>query len=228
MRGRYYKPKRKKKTNKIKMNVKEAYNIWSEQYDTNENKTRDLEAISLRDNLKELNFDNCLEIGCGTGKNTEWLGSIAENILAIDLSEEMLTKAKQKINAENVKFIQADINKEWNFTANKKFDLATFSLVLEHIENLDSIFQRLNEIISSNGIIYIGELHPFKQYNGSKARFENKEGLQIVTCFNHNISDFVNAARKYNFQLIDVNEYFDENDKNTIPRILTMIFKREK
>jgi hypothetical protein len=29
------------------MDVKEAYNIWADQYDTNENKTRDLVAISL-------------------------------------------------------------------------------------------------------------------------------------------------------------------------------------
>lgn len=29
------------------MNVEEAYKHWSAQYDTNQNKTRDLEAISL-------------------------------------------------------------------------------------------------------------------------------------------------------------------------------------
>lgn len=215
------------KTNKIKMNVKQAYSIWSEQYDTNENSTRDLEAISLRQNLKEQNFHNCLEIGCGTGKNTEWLASIANNVLAIDVSEEMLSKAIKKNNAKNVRFAQADIIKEWHFTDKNKYDLATFSLVLEHIENLDNIFQKLSEVLNSNGIIYIGELHPFKQYNGTKARFETTDGTQVVTCFNHNISDFVNSARKYNFQLIDINEYFDDNDKTTIPRILTLIFKKE-
>ncbi len=209
------------------MNVREAYNSWSQQYDTNENKTRDVEAMSLRENLKGQQFGNCLEIGCGTGKNTAWLCSVAENVAAIDLSEEMLAKAKQKVTAQNVTFIQADINKEWAFTDNSRYSLATFSLVLEHIENLDTIFEKLNKILSPDGIIYIGELHPFKQYNGSKARFENTDGLQIVTCFNHHISDFVHAARKYNFQLIDINEYFDADDKNTIPRILTMLFKRK-
>lgn len=208
------------------MNVKDAYNIWSEQYDTNVNRTRDLEAISLRQNLKEQKFEYCLEIGCGTGKNTEWLVTVANNVLAIDLSEDMLSKAKLKIRAQNVKFVQADINSEWSFTDGNKYDLATFSLVLEHIENLDLIFQKLNEVIRSGGIIYIGELHPFKQYNGSKARFETSNGIQIVNCFNHNISDFVNSARKYNFQLIDINEYFDDDNKNSIPRILTLIFKK--
>lgn len=201
--------------------------MWSKQYDTNENKTRDLEAISLRKNLKGQHFTHCLEIGCGTGKNTEFLMEISDQVVAVDFSIEMLEKAKQKINSHHVKFNQTDISKEWNFKGNTKYDLVTFGLVLEHIENLDMIFQKLNEVVNSNGIIYIGELHPFKQYNGSKARFETSDGLQEVTCFTHHISDFVTSSKKYDFHLIDINEYFDNDDKNTIPRILTMIFKKK-
>lgn len=50
--------------------VQQAYNSWAQQYDSNENKTRDLEARSLRETLAPLTFEHCLEIGCGTGKNT--------------------------------------------------------------------------------------------------------------------------------------------------------------
>ena len=75
------------------MNVKESYNIWADQYDSNLNKTWDLEAISLRETLSGIDFENCLEIGCGTGKNTEWLSHKATHITAVDLSEEMLGKA---------------------------------------------------------------------------------------------------------------------------------------
>ncbi len=66
------------------MNVQAAYKIWSEQYDTNENKTRDLEAVSLRETF---------------------------------------------------------ITQDWNFTSGQ-YDLVTFSLVLEHIENLKVIFSK--------------------------------------------------------------------------------------
>jgi len=208
------------------MNTQEAYNIWSEQYDTNENKTRDLEAISLRAHIKDKQFKHCLEIGCGTGKNTEWLITQASKVLAVDLSEEMLSKAKQKISASSVTFVQADITQDWSFTSGNQFDLATFSLVLEHIEDLESIFKKLNQVIQPNGMVYIGELHPFKQYNGSKARFETSEGVQVVTCFNHHITDFVNAAKNNDFELININEYFDDNNKHNIPRILTLIFKK--
>ncbi len=208
------------------MNVKSAYNTWAEQYDTNENKTRDLEGIALRKVLSSIHFNSCLEIGCGTGKNTAWLVTKAGKILAVDLSDEMLTKAKTKIQSDKVEFIQADINQEWNFLNNKQFDLATFSLVLEHIEDLDSIFKKLNKAVNTHGHVYIGELHPFKQYNGTKARFETESGLQIVTCFNHNISDFTNAAKNHGLELVLLEEFFDNNNKTTIPRILTLLLKK--
>ena len=210
------------------MNTQQAYNSWSEQYDTNENKTRDLEAISLREHIKEQAFEHCLEIGCGTGKNTEWLITQSKKVLAVDLSEEMLSKAKQKINDSKVTFIHADITQDWSFTNGNQFDLATFSLVLKHIEDLDAIFAKLNKVIQSNGIVYIGELHPFKQYSGSKASFETSEGVQVVTCFNHHITDFVSAAKNNDFELVKINEYFDDNNRNNIPRILTMLFKKKK
>ena len=205
------------------MEVREAYNIWAEQYDTNANKTRDLEALSLKNTLPELKFESCLEIGCGTGKNTEWLLSNAKEIIAVDFSEEMLAKAKSKIKSGKVKFIRADINEDWSFTNDRKFDLVTFSLVLEHIENLESVFSKLNRVVTDNGYVYIGELHPFKQYSGSKARFENEDGLQVVNCFTHNISDFLNAAKANGFELVELKEYFDDNDLSNIPRILNLL-----
>ncbi len=208
------------------MNVKSAYNTWADQYDTNENKTRDLEGISLREVLSAIQFDTCLEIGCGTGKNTEWLLSKANKILAIDLSDEMLVKARLKIQSEKVQFVLADINGEWNFAKGLRFDLVSFSLVLEHIENLDAVFEKLSKVVNTNGYVYIGELHPFKQYTGSKARFETEDGLQIVTCFNHHISDFTNVAKKYGFEIVSLHEYFDNDDKTNIPRILSLLLKK--
>lgn len=75
--------------------------------------------------------------------------------------------------------------------------------------------------------MYVGELHPFKQYTGSKARFDTANGVQVVPCFNHHISDFVQAAKKHSLRLIDMEEYFDEDNRDAIPRILTLLFKKE-
>ncbi|MFZ1320247.1 MAG: class I SAM-dependent methyltransferase [Ignavibacteria bacterium] len=208
------------------MKPKDAYRSWSEQYDTNINKTRDLEGFALRKELESISFNNCLEIGCGTGKNTEWLLTKSEKVTAIDISPEMISKAKEKIRSDKVNFIQVDINKEWNFSK-EKFDLISFSLVLEHIEDLDHIFYEISKALSKEGHVYIGELHPFKQYTGTKARFETAEGIQLVTCFDHNISDFINSAKKNGLIISEIDEYFDNEEHIGIPRILTLIFQNK-
>ncbi len=206
--------------------VKQAYSIWSEQYDINENKTRDLEGIALQKSLIEIHFENCLEIGCGTGKNTSWLASKNGKITAIDLTEAMLEKARQKVSSANVRFQKADIDEPWTF-ADSQYDLITCSLVLEHIENLNAFFAKASAAAASGGYLYVGELHPFKQYTGSKARFETEEGLQVVTCFNHHVSDFTMAARQNSFEIVTIAEYFDDGDRTTIPRILTILFQKK-
>jgi len=208
------------------MNVKDAYKTWSGQYDTNVNKTRDLEAVSLRTTLTSCKVENCLEIGCGTGKNTEWLITLANHITAVDFSEEMLEKAEVKISSDRVRFHNADINDKWDFVKGQ-YDLITFSLVLEHIENLDLIFEKAARVSSPGGLIYIGELHPFKQYTGSKARFETEDGLQVVQCFTHNISDFTRAAGQNQFELVELNEFFDNDDRSIVPRILTLLLRKK-
>ena len=208
------------------MNVQQAYNIWSTQYDTNDNKTRDLEALGLRETLNGLNFNTCLEVGCGTGKNTAWLLSKAQHITAIDISDKMLEIAKRKCDVPNVTFKQVDVTKAWQFSL-AQFSLVTFSLMLEHIEDLDFIFKQLTMVIKESGYVYIGELHPVKQYAGTKARFETEDGLQVVPCFNHHISDFTQLGLKYGFEILNLNEFFDDNNKEAIPRILTILLRKK-
>ena len=208
------------------MNVQQSYNDWAEQYDTNNNKTRDLEAIALRKTLSNISFDSVLEVGCGTGKNTAWLLEKAKQVTAIDISEEMLAKAKEKISATHVQFLQADITLGWTFT-NQLYDLVSFSLVLEHIQNLDHIFNEVSKKLKPGGYVYIGELHPFKQYTGTKARFSTENGQHVVTCFNHHISEFIQAAKKHGMMPIDIGEYFDDNEESGLPRILSILFRND-
>jgi len=207
------------------MDIANAYNSWSSQYDTNDNKTRDLEALSLQKILQGKSFKHCLEIGCGTGKNTAWLLTICDQITAIDLSNGMLDIAKNKIQSDKVNFIEGDITKDWTF-ANQTYDLVTFSLMLEHIEDLDAVFQKLAMVSDTGTRVYIGELHPFKQYAGSKARFETESGIEVVTCFNHHVTDFIQAANSSGFQLILIDEQFDDEDRSQIPRILNLLFEK--
>ncbi len=209
------------------MQIEQAYNKWAEQYDINRNRTRDLEAEALRATLEPVAFSSCLEIGCGTGKNTVWLAARADKTTSVDLSGEMLAKARQKVSdaTHKVDFIQADIEQSWNFTQDT-YDLISFSLVLEHIENLDHIFSEAARRLRPGGWVYAGELHPFKQYLGTRARFETEEGMQVVECYNHHVSDFTGSAAKQRLHLAKVSEYFDDGNRTGVPRVLALLFQK--
>lgn len=209
------------------MNVHAAYNEWAAIYDSNANKTRDLEAIALREAIATKTFNRCLELGCGTGKNTVALLDHCEKIVAADFSEAMLAKAKEKIQSAKVDFVQADLLQPWNFGPTK-FDLVVFSLVLEHIEDLNSILAKTISMLNDGALVYIGEYHPFKQYEGKKARFENAQNEVVeVTAFVHHLSDYTNAALKNNLSIASVKEYFDIDDESKVnPRILSLLLQK--
>jgi hypothetical protein len=99
--------------------------------------------------------------------------------------------------------------------------------VLEHIRDLDFIFSQVKQKIKSGGYVYIGELHPFKQYQGSLARFETEQGRVELECFTHNISEFVNTAKKNGLKLLRLDEWFDEDELTKLPRILTLLFQAD-
>jgi ubiquinone/menaquinone biosynthesis C-methylase UbiE len=207
------------------MNIQQAYNTWSGNYDTVVNKTRDLEALALRELLAAVSPNNILEFGCGTGKNTEWLLTKTLALTAVDFSADMLAKAKEKITAPHVQFVHADIQQPWHFVTTP-YDLVTCSLVLEHIAQLPPVFEKVAAALRPGGLFYMGELHPFKQYTGSKAKFDTANGVFELDCFVHHFSDFTDAAQAAGLNVVIVKEYFDDNVRNNEPRILSILFQK--
>lgn len=205
--------------------VKNAYNEWAEIYDTNENPTRDLNYKVIREASFELVNKKVLEIGCGTGLNTIHLAQKAQKVVAVDLSEEMLAKARQRVNDKNIEFIKADITQTWNFD-DDSFDLVVANLVLEHIKNLDHIFSKANRVLSSEGIFYVAELHPYKQLQQSQAKFTSpKTGEEVsVDAFTHSISEYINEGIEAGLSLQEIKEWQQEDEQ--IPRLLTLCFKK--
>lgn len=207
------------------MSIEKAYNSWANQYDTNANKTRDLDTKSTIETLRTLDFTKVIEVGCGTGKNTSYLLTKADKIIGLDFSQEMLNKAKAKIQDERVEFQKADITTEWN-VENNFADLITCSLVLEHIKDLDFIFNQAAKKLKSEGYFFISELHPFKQYSGSKAKFETENGTQELETYVHHVSEYLNLATKNGFELVELKEWFDDENKTGIPRLIGILLQK--
>lgn len=208
------------------MSIQKSYDDWSESYDTDENLTRDLDQKVIRKALANLLFKAILEIGCGTGKNTVFLAHIGEVVHAVDFSEGMIEKAKEKVKAENVRFSMMDITEKWNFD-DQSFDLIVCNLVLEHIEHLSFVFSEASRSLQEEGRFLISELHPFKQYEGKKARFYKDEEIVEVDAFVHHVSEFINIALSNGFELVRLEEHWHENDADKPPRLITFIFEKQ-
>ncbi len=207
------------------MCIEKAYDIWAEQYDTNNNRTRDLDIKATKQTLSKYSFNSVLELGCGTGKNTQWLLTKASYVLGIDFSKEMLKIAEKKINDERFEYKKADINNKWGII-NKNFDLITSSLTLEHIRNLNHIFTQAHTQLKDNGLFFLCELHPFKQYTGTKAQYETIDGNEELEVYTHHTSEYIECAKKNGFKLIEINEWFDDVAKKAIPRLISIVFKK--
>ena len=207
------------------MSIQKAYNDWSETYDIDENLTRDLDQKVTREALANQHFHSILEIGCGTGKNTEFLVQAGERVHALDFSEGMIKIAQEKIQAENVRFSLADLTQTWP-CEEQAYDLIVCNLVLEHIQDLSFIFSEASRVLEQSGRFLINELHPFRQYEGKKARFSGDKGVTEIPAFVHHISDFVNTASMSNLTLVKLNEYWHEQDQGKPPRIVSFLFEK--
>ena len=201
------------------------YDSWAYQYDNNINPTRDLDKIATVESLSNIKFFNVLELGCGSGKNTEWLATKTDKLVGLDFSKNMLDLARDKIKTDKVTFINTDLNNDWPVNDNS-FDLATINLTLEHIKILDHIFNSLFMKLTQGGKCFVCELHPKKQLAGSKAQFE-ENGIEIVLdVFQHSEQDYIQSAEKEGFKLLTKKNWYD-NEKD-IPRLISFLFEKPK
>lgn len=138
---------------------------------------------------------------------------------------EMLKKARQKLKADNLVFLHADIKMTWPFN-NHHFNIITCNLILEHIDDLNFVFSEAARVLKANGYLFVSELHPFKQYNGGKARFEINNVFTSPDCFIHHTSEFFAATLNNGFACVELKEWFDNDDKSSIPRLISFLFKK--
>lgn len=207
------------------MNVQQAYTHWSATYDLDRNLTRDLDQQVTKETLVNRHYQSILEIGCGTGKNTAFLVTIGDTVRALDFSEGMIRIAQEKVLSPNVSFLAADLTQPWPCESGT-IDLIACNLVLEHIENLSFIFAEAARVLENGGQFFLCELHPFRQYQGTKANFQRGQDKTEIPAFVHHLSDFTNAATHHGLSLQTFQEWWHEEDTNKPPRLISFLFEK--
>lgn len=104
-------------------------------------------------------------------------------------------------------------------------DLVVCNLVLEHIENLAFIFAEAERCLVEEGIFFVCELHPYRQYEGAQAQFRQEGETIEIPAFVHHISDFVNVAKHAGLTLDSFQEWWHEEDRGEAPRVVSFMFQ---
>ena len=107
---------------------------------------------------KSYGFDptSCLEIGCGAGRLTMQLANSFHQVLAVDVSREMIAYAEQNITSPNVAFNVVD---GIHLPAEDSSVSAVFSThVFQHFSSIDyatQYFQEIARVLRPNGTMMI-------------------------------------------------------------------------
>lgn len=167
-----------------------AYDRWAATYDTDENRTRDLDAQVVQGWLPDLHGRDVFEFGAGTGKNTVVVAAVARSLTSVDVSPGMLTRAQARPGTSSVRFVQLAPDDDWP-VAPSSVDVVMTNLVLEHLPAVAAFVERAAGAVRPGGLVLVSELHPERQRRGSRAR-----GADDVTppCFLHPIEEYVAAA----------------------------------
>lgn len=130
------------------------YKFWSPVYDKFFNSGKFLRARKkIFQEEKFVNNQNILFVGVGTGADLELISHKDLNITAIDYSNEMLDKAKNKFEDSSIQFFKMDAQ-DMSFKDNH-FDVIVGSLVLSVVPDVDKCFKEMVRVLRPNGRIII-------------------------------------------------------------------------
>ncbi len=118
-------------------------------------------TISLLYHLRDINFKNCLEVGCGPGTWTKLLIKKYPHtkFTCLDISKEMIRQFKLQIKSKNVRTL---VNNFLDQKFNEKFDFIFCSRAIEYIPNKDRVISKFHSILTpgGKGIIVTSPPHP--------------------------------------------------------------------
>ncbi len=116
---------------------------------------------------------NVLELGCGSGSDTEYIEQIAKSVICSDI-------VQYKQNSTRSQFVQLDLGAFLPFSA--KFDVVVASLCLHYFrwEKTKSIIKEISRVLGSEGLL-ICRLNSVKDHNfGASGYPEIEPGLYNV------------------------------------------------
>ncbi len=207
-----------------------GYDAWAATYDAQDNDTRDLAAALLRGAGLPLDGQVVIEIGAGTGENTSHFAAHARSVLALDVSPGMLARARERVRGNHVSFVEHDITRPWP-APDGQADVVAGNLVLEHVADLRPVFAEAHRVLRPGGLMFLCELHPYRELRGAQARFQSGPTLVPIEAYPHTVAEYVNTALDCGFDLVRLGEWQEgaagpEPATGGVPKLISALLRR--
>jgi 2-polyprenyl-3-methyl-5-hydroxy-6-metoxy-1,4-benzoquinol methylase len=160
-----------------------------------------LEATSewpaLRALLPEISGKRVVDLGCGFGQLSRWLGSQgASSVLGIDLSEKMLARAVTETTNPAVTYTRANLDEL--VLPPGSADLIVSSMALHYVEDFDRIATMLFDTLAPGGGLVFSVEHPIYAARAEPEWVAAADGRQAFA-----IADYLIEGRRVTNWIVD-------------------------
>lgn len=195
----------------MKDSVREAYKLLANDYELNVD-TQSVyniyyERPSMMDliptDLKEMKV---FDAGCAAGWYTDQLIRLGAEVVASDISPEMVAATKRRV-GKKAEVLCLDIDGNLPF-ADESFDLIICSLVLHYVEDWTQVFAEFRRILKPKGKLLFSVHHPFMDLKLSEKKdyfstelivdtWKRQGKLIKVPFFRRSLQTILNDTLKY-------------------------------
>ncbi len=171
---------------------------------------------TFRSLLPDLLDKKVLDLGCGFGWHCRYAREQhARFVVGIDISEKMITRAKESTDDPAIEYLQLAIE-DIDFPA-KEFDVVLSSLALHYVERFDSVCKKVHHCIVPGGTFVFSVEHPIFTalsaqdwyYGQDGARLHwpvdhyQDEGTRLARFLNHDVQKFHRTVATYVNAVLD-------------------------
>lgn len=143
-----------------------AYDKMAEEYAERvdeEAYNADLDFPAVTAIMPSVGGKRVLDAGCGSGRYSEWLLEQGAEVVAIDVSAEMVKQAEERVGDRAI-VRQADLGESLTFAEDNEFDVIVSTLALHYVRDWRQMFTEFNRILDIGGTFVCSIQHPIDDY----------------------------------------------------------------
>jgi ubiquinone/menaquinone biosynthesis C-methylase UbiE len=156
--------------------------------------------------VPDVDGNRVLDAGCGTGMYTAWLLEQGADVVGVDVSEEMLARAREKV-GDRVEFHRADLGEPLEFLADDAFAGVLSALALSYVRDWRAVFAEFARVLEPGGFLVFSTGHPMDTFPGHEESnyFEverrTKEWAVEVPYYRRSFGEMVNPLVEAGFRV---------------------------